>query len=187
MYITGMISFLRLFLIIGFCLVSPFSVRAQIYDWAGKIIPGEAPKGRYSLDQVQPLALKKLPGELLDATTYRQNDDVFYEYVIKVSDGSVFEVEYKALDASLYEIEVRTLSKKPMLPVGVMKDNEAVKLALDYIEEHERGVAKSRSQGVSVGALNKKLVYNVEVRKGVHKYMVIVDAFDGEVYDSSED
>lgn len=177
------ISILKAGLLMGAvgCALLMGAAQAQIYGGDGEVIPGEGPKGRYSMDQVRPYALSQMRGELIDETTSWQNGDLFYEFVIEQADGSVFELEYFARNAQLYEVEVEKLGDRPRYPRGMVDHEAAKQAAHDYVRTRNSSAMRAKVEGLRIEAYQRRLVYIVRVKQMAREYDVMMDAFSGKI------
>lgn len=165
-----------------FLLAMPLS-HAQVPD--DEFVP-EGPRGRWSLEQGQVAALRVVRGEVIATDIEREDDHVFYEYTIRQADTSVFEVEVNAANGKIYEIEAEYLSENPKLPAGIIGEELARSVAMDYVVQKGKGRLKPKIKHAHIDIYERELVYDVLVRKGVRQYKVFVGAFSGKVEEFEE-
>lgn len=175
---------MRIFLTFLIFMMMAFPIAAQTAE-EEEFVP-EGPRGRWSIDQAQPRALSFIRGEVLHTDIEREDDHVYYEYLIEQPDGSIFEVEINASNGELYEIEVEKLVPGARLPRGIIERAVAEEVARKYALEKARGSFKSKVRDFQVKAHNRDLVYDVTIDKSLRSYSVIIDAFDGDVIDMTE-
>lgn len=147
---------------------------------------GLGPKGRFTTEQSEEIALRAVPGEVLGRDSYWENDRFYSVHKIQVPDGSIYEVEVNTLIGEVYEIEIEYLAPGARLPMALMPENVARTMATSYVQSNEPGKIKAKAQGIVLSVLNQKPVYEVTVKKSVHQYKVVMDAIDGEILSSEE-
>ena len=170
--------------VLVFCAFVGVSAGAQAEE--DELVP-EGPLGRYTIEQGQELALHYLWGEVLKTDMYRNQRLVFYEYTIQTRDGSIYEVEINALSGEIYRVEVVSLSDKPRYPYGMIEGDLAQEIAVSDVDEHGKGRLKPKFLDMEITVFERKLVYQVRVKKSVRTYKVFVDAFSGEVVGLEEE
>lgn len=175
---------MRVLILICCVVVWSFPVLAQ-GGAENEIVP-EGRRGRITLEQGRPLALRQIPGEIIATDVERENSRLYYEYTIRTADGSVYEVEINAQTAKIYEIEVEGLSAAPYLPEGVLSVEAAENVALSHVRRTARSTIKTRVQASQLTAFNRKLAYSVELKQSARRYRVVVDAMDASVLDSEK-
>lgn len=160
---------------------------AQQYDSNGEVIEPEGARGRYTEEQAQVFALKRLWGEVMEIDGYWKNSRFYHEYTIQTADGSIYEVEVNAQTGDIYQVEVESLSENPRFPSGLVDGEYVSAVAHSYVEEHGKGGFKAKvSGGPALEVFQRKLVYRVPVKKSVRDYAVLIDAFDGSVVQMEE-
>lgn len=168
------------FLILLFTVISSLVLPSYVCAQDDEFVP-EGPRGRWSVEQAKAVALQTIYGEVIGTDIEREDDHVFYEYTIVQSDNSVFEVEVNASTGEVYEIEAEYLSANPRLPEGLIDKNLASVVAASHTGEKGKGRLKPKVKSTQIDIFERKLVYDVLVKKGVREYNVYVDAFSSDV------
>lgn len=162
------------------------SAYADLYDEEGNLIAPESKRGYYTLDQMAPFALKVMPGEVIEQESSWRTNDFYHEYTIQTEDGSIFSLEYIAATGRLHEIEIVKLSENPVMPPGLIEEQQAEKIALDYVANELRGRLPSKVKSVVMRPEGRVMMYFVEVRKGAKTYIARLNAFTGAVVDAKK-
>lgn len=152
------------------------------YDAGGRII-GRGPGGRLSSEQGQILALRRVSGELLGHSVDLDKKRYFYEYRIRVNDGSIYEVEINAANGSVREIEIEYLSEYARLPHAVLPEKAAINLAENHLAENTLGRRAPKTLKSGLAVRNRDPVYHVQLKKSGQTYDVVLDAISGDVLD----
>ncbi len=142
---------------------------------------GGGPKGRFTQEQAQEIALRTIPGEILSSDGWWENDRFFMGVKIIRSDGSIFDVEVNTLTGQVHEIEIEHLVPGTVLPMNIMAQNVAGAIALSHVEDKTRGRTRARILNAEIIIHERKPVYRVEVKKLVKTYEVLVHAASGKV------
>lgn len=166
----------RLLLLI--VLLFPASALAQ---FAEDGIEREGRRGRFSEEQIRAVALRHLPGEILETDIEEEDSERYYEYTIRMQDGSIYELEINARTGEIYELEVEHLSEKPLLPRGRIDEEIARDIARSHVQDKTGGALKARIKRSVTGLHMRNLAYIVTVEKSARRYEVFVDAFSGKI------
>ncbi|GJL85161.1 MAG: hypothetical protein DHS20C02_09360 [Micavibrio sp.] len=142
---------------------------------------GAGPKGRFTQEQANEIALRRVPGEILSSEGWWENDRFFVGVKILRGDSSIFEVEINTLTGKVHEIEIEYLAAKAMLPMDVIARHLAHAIALSHVEDKTRGGTKARVLKLETIVHERKPVYRVEVKRLVKTYEVLVNASSGKV------
>lgn len=150
------------------------------------IVPAGA-KGRFTAEQAQIFALRKVPGELLETSVRRDGDRYYHQYKILAGDQSIYTVEINALSAEVSTIYINSLSANPVLPMAVVPKETAELAAQTYIAENELGVRKPKILSTTLGVRFQNPVYIVKVKQSGRVYNVVVAAVDGDVISAEQE
>lgn len=180
-----MIRYLNIFLVI-FCFSGSFAWAqsgppSKPSLAADEIISPAGAKGRFTAEQLQSLALTKVPGELLGVSARRDEKRFFHQYKILAKDQSIYVVEINAVTREINKIYIEQLSANPVLPMSVISLETAKILAIDTIKNKKSGSQKPSVRSALLSVENQNPVYVVKVKKLVTVYIVTVDAVSGKI------
>ena len=143
---------------------------------------GSGALGRFTLEEAQAYALRVMSGEVIGTDVEReQGDQVFYEYLIRRPDGSIFEVEIDATSGELYEIEVERLGRDPIMPFETLSPDAMEAIAVSYVREKSNRVLRIRVVDERRTVYQRKLAHLYDIKQSSKVYRVIIDAIDGRI------
>ena len=133
------------------------------------------------IDAAQAIALKQVPGEILESGSEREDSILYHEFTIRRADGTVVELEISAEDGSIAEVEVESLGEGADLPPARITEEQAQEAAIAHVEEKVRSSGEPEIMESEYLLLDKKLVYEIGVRKGFKEYDIRINAYSGNV------
>lgn len=170
-----------IFVFAVFFLVLPAALAAEMpLDEKDKMV-GEGPKGRFTQEQAQEIALGVVPGEVKSAEGWWRDDRYYVGIVILREDGSIFDVEINTLTGQVQDIAIDNLVSGSPLPMDVIAQNIAEAVAVSHVNDKAHGAAKAEVLKSQIIVHERRPVYRVEVKKLVHVYEVLVNAVTGKI------
>lgn len=177
---------MKCFILLIWILVS-FPAYAQIII-NGEEVFGEGPKGRYTRDQAEIIALMRVPGEVVSEDQEWENDHFYFEFTIQTRDKSVYEVEINSVTGQIHEIEVEYLSPLAKPPFEVLEKDLALAAAKSYVKNEIKGNFSVKVKKPPFLTVYKRtLVYESVMKKLATTYIVVMDAVSGKVLDVRKD
>ncbi len=145
-------------------------------------LEGSGKLGRFTLEEAQGYALRVMSGEVIGTDVEReQGDQVYYEYLIRRPDDSIFEVEIDATSGELYEIEVERLSEKPDIPFETISPMMLENIALSHMKKKTRKILPIKVLKSTMSVYERKLAYAFDLKQSHKSYRIYVDAISGRI------
>ena len=175
----------RFFIAVAILLLNTTPTHAQIII-DGREAVGEGPKGRYTLEQAERIALgyifDRRGAQVTGTESFWQNGHFYHEIEMRLRDGSIYEVEVNADTGKIHELEVSSLSANPILPQGLITAPQARAAALSHVANKVRGTFKAKITAPPILMVHeRKLAYRVGVKKLADEFTLWVDAMDGRI------
>lgn len=143
---------------------------------------GSGKLGRFTLEEAQGYALRVMSGEVIGTDVEReQGDQLYYEYLIRRPDDSIFEVEIDATSGELYEIEVERLGDKPEIPFETIAPEMLENIALSHMKQRTRKVLPVRVEERVMVVYQRKLAYAFDLKQSSKRHRIYVDAVSGRI------
>ncbi len=170
--------------ILTFLALAFLAVPAYAQDVAENELPehGSGKLGRFTMDEAEGYALKVMSGEVIGRGMFReQGDDVYYEYLIRRPDDSIFEVEIDATSGELYEIEVERLGVDPVIPFKTMTPEMLEAIAVSHMKDKTRKILPIRVKESLRTVHNRRLAYVFDLKQSSKEHRIYVDAINGKI------
>ncbi|HBR68411.1 MAG TPA: hypothetical protein DEA55_03450 [Rhodospirillaceae bacterium] len=174
-----MLKRLFIFCLVFFLVPAAFAVETPL-DTKDKMV-GEGPKGRFTQEQAQEIALGVVPGEVKSTEGWWNDNRYYVGVVILREDGSIFDVEINTLTGKIHNIAIDSLVPGSSLPMDVIAQNIAEAVAVSHVNDKVHGAAKAEILKSQIIVHERQPVYRIEVKKLVHKYEVLVNAVTGKI------
>lgn len=147
----------------------------------GRAAVADAP---LTFDEAQAMALEKIPGEITEKERSLHNGAIVYEFTIEKEDGMVMEIEIDSVTRDILELKVSKLLPGAALPEPTIGKEAAEEKAALHIRETMSGLRPVKIVEAVYTIIDGRLVYVVDLERGIKKYRVVVDANTGEIVTS---
>lgn len=151
---------------------------------------GHGSQGRYTVEQSELIAWRSLayarPVEAKTEDSYWQNGRFYHVVEVAVRDGSVYSVIVNSFTGDVFRTELDFLSDAPVLPSDVIDVGVAEVIAVSTVSENTRGARTPTVNAVNLIVYQKRLAYEVRLKKVGRSYVVMVDARSGKMMDFLE-
>ncbi len=138
-------------------------------------------------EEAAAIALREVPGDVIDTERDIYNGAVVYEFKIRTADGVVMEIEIDSRDGTILELEVDEMPPGATLPEAAIEEEAARAIAVAHLEKTVSGLRAVEILESEYTLRNGMLVYEFEARRGIRTYEVIVDAGNGDVVAVTEE
>lgn len=171
----------RLFIFCAVFFLVPAAFAAETPPDEKEKMVGEGPKGRFTQEQAQEIALGVIKGEVKSSEGWWKDDRYYVGVVILREDGSVFDVEINTLTGQVHDIAIDSLVPGAPLPMDVIAQNIAEAVAVSHVNDKVHGAAKAEILKSQIIIHERQPVYRIEVKKLVHDYEILVSAVSGKI------
>ncbi|GEM_PF-2699206 len=162
-------------------------VKTLIFCAALLALPPAAQAQTLMPEEIQEIALQKVPGNVMGTGEAVHNGVVVTEYQIEQQNGQIMEIAVDTASGKIIELKVVQMAPGESLPNPQITKDKAQKIAAGHINSTVNGLRPVEILESEYTIVNERLAYIVGIKRGVKIFEVVVDANTAAVISSRED